>query len=386
MPRHPDRNPVVSTVSGSAFGRFAARLARLEGETYPLHIGDTYLGPTPGLRMQDLTDVEHPSLHRYANPVGTPQLIERLAAKVEARNGLPAEPRSLLVTPGATGALSTAASVTLQPGDEVLVLTPYWPLIRGIIQLTGARVVEVPSVGLPTDPEGLVAALEAQATDRTAAVYFSSPSNPTGEVFTPDALAAVASFARARDLWIWSDEVYEDYVYEGAHVSIATLAPERTLTAFSFSKAYGMTGHRVGYLHAPPDVMDDARRVGSHVWYSVTTASQALALHALDAGASWLAAARESYAETARRAATILGCPAPAGGTFLFLDTAHALDGRGLDGLLEDCLADNLLVAPGTSFGATYGTWVRLCFTAVAPDVALRGARKLAARIGVAAA
>jgi N-succinyldiaminopimelate aminotransferase len=215
------------------------------------------------------------------------------------------------------------------------------------------------------------------------AVYFSSPGNPTGEVFSEAALATIADFARANDLWILSDEVYEDYAYEGRHASIGALAPERTLTAFSFSKAFGMTGHRVGYLVGPASAMDDARRVVTHIWYSVTTASQELALRALGGGGDrWLADTRASYVETGRKAAAILGVAPPQGGTFLFVDAAAALDERGLDGLLEDCLDENLLVAPGPSFGHDYGTFVRLCFTAARPDVVLRGAEKLARRLG----
>lgn len=381
MPRHPERNPVIASVGGSAFSRFAARLARLEGEIYPLHIGDTYLPPAPGLRIQDLSDVEHPALHRYANPNGDARLLEGLARKVVEQNGFLPQASAVLVTTGATGALSTAAAVTLERGDEVLILSPYWPLIRGIAALTGATPVEVPALGLANDPAGLRAALEARATERTAAVYFSTPGNPTGEVFSAAALDMIAAFARERNLWIWSDEVYEDFAYQGRHESIATRAPERTLTAFSFSKAYGMTGHRVGYLVGPQDAIDAARRVTTHVWYSVTTAAQAVAAHALQSGGAWLDAARESYGETGRRSAELLGVAAPAGGTFLFIDAGPSLDERGLPGFLEDCLGDNLLVAPGTSFGADYGTWVRLCFTAVAPDIALRGAEKLAARL-----
>lgn len=381
MPRHPDHNPVIAAVGGSAFGRFAARLARLQGETYPLHIGDTWLPPAPGLRLQDLSDVEHPDLHRYANPGGDARLLAALSTKVEERNGMSPGSTALLVTAGATGALSAAATVTLRTGDEVLILAPYWPLIRGIATLTGATPVEVPALGLGSSPVELMAALEAHTTDRTAAIYFSTPSNPAGEVFSSAALDAIATFARVRSLWIWSDEVYEDFAYAGEHVSMARFAPERTLTAFSFSKAYGMTGHRVGYLAGPPDAIDAARRVTTHLWYSVTTAAQAVALRGLLTGGAWLDAARESYSDTASRVAALLGVAPPSGGTFLFVDAAPALDERGLTGFLEDCLEDNVLVAPGTSFGAAYGTWVRLCFTAVPPDVALRGAEKLARRL-----
>lgn len=383
MPRHPERNPIAQTLGGSVYSQVEKRLSAIQGEIYRLHIGDTWLAPPVGLRMQDLAQADHPGLHRYANPHGDAALLERLAAKVASRNGLTVSgPDGVVVTAGATGGLAVAAFATVGPGDEVLVLTPYWPLIRGIVRHAGAMPIEVPFLHLAHDPSGLRAALKAAITPRTAAVYFSTPGNPAGQVLGAEVLAAIAGVARDHDLWIWADEVYEDYVYQGRHVSAGTMAPERTISVYSFSKAYGMAGHRCGYLAGPAEAMDTARRVVTHVWYSTPTAAQALGLRALSQGQAWLDDARQSYEDTGRKAADLLGLPAPEGGTFLFFDIADSLDERGLGGFLEDCLNDALLVAPGTSFGREYGTHVRLCFTAAPPDVVLRGTEKLARRLG----
>jgi aspartate/methionine/tyrosine aminotransferase len=144
-----------------------------------------------------------------------------------------------------------------------------------------------------------------------------------------------------------------------------------------------MAGYRCGYLAGPRDAVAAARRIATYVWYSVPTPSQLLAVRALDHGDRWLDHARESYRDTGNRAADLLGLPRPEGGTFLFVDVASQLDDRGLLGFLEDCLDENLVLAPGSSFGADYGSWVRVCFSCVPPEVVIRGVEKLAKRIGV---
>jgi N-succinyldiaminopimelate aminotransferase len=160
-------------------------------------------------------------------------------------------------------------------------------------------------------------------------------------------------------------------------VSIGSLAPERTATVFSFSKAYGMAGYRCGYVVGPGELMSAVRRAATHLWYSVPTPSQQLAVRALDDGGDWLRRAGASYRETGAEAARRLGLPPPGGGQFLFWDVRPRLDRRGLRGFLEDCLDRNLILAPGTSFGSDYGSWVRLCFTCVPPEIVLRGVDRL---------
>jgi aspartate/methionine/tyrosine aminotransferase len=192
----------------------------------------------------------------------------------------------------------------------------------------------------------------------------------------------LAELARREGLWLISDEVYEDYVYRGEHVSIARFAPERTLTAFSFSKAYGMAGHRTGYLVGPAAAVTQALKVSTHTFYAAPTAGQLAGLRALRGGAAWVESARASYREVGERVAELLGVPPPEGGTFLFLDVSQRLDSRGIWGFLEDCLDDGVALAPGPSCGEAYTGWVRLCFTAAPPDAVLEAARKLAKRMG----
>lgn len=367
---------------GAVFSPVLARLADLRAAVCPLHVGDTWLQPFAGSRMEDLREAEHPDLHRYSETQGLPELISALVDKLRERNGIACQRESVLVAAGATGALGAAVGMCAAPGEEVLVLAPFWPLIRGIVQAFRATPVEVPFYDRVDSPESAVAAVRERITEKSVALYVSTPSNPTGRVLPASWLEALASFARSEDLWLISDEVYEDYVYRGEHVSIARFAPERTLTAFSFSKAFGMAGHRTGYLVGPPAAVSQALKISTHTFYAAPRAGQLAGLRALRDGAPWVENARAHYRDVGERVAEELGVAAPEGGTFLFLDVSPRLDARGVWGFLEDCLDDGVALAPGPSCGEAYSSWVRLCFTAAAPEAVLGAARKLAKRLG----
>jgi aspartate/methionine/tyrosine aminotransferase len=357
-------------------------LAAHPGPLFPLHVGDTWLEPAPGARTEDLREADFPGLHRYGPTAGMPRLVEALAARLRERSGLAPERGQVLVTAGATSGLACAVAALCDPGEEVLICAPFWPLIRGIVRAAGAVAAEVPFFDRVATPAEALAALDARTGPRTAALYFSNPSNPTGRVLGPAFVEALAAWARRRDLWILSDEVYDAFVYRGEHVATARFAPERTLTAGSFSKTYGMAGNRVGWLAGPAAALAEAHKLSVHSAYHAPTAAQAAALRALEGGAGWVKAARESYARVGREAAALLGVPEPEGSCFLFVDVAPRLDARGLDGFLADCFADGVVVAPGASAGEAYGSWVRLCYTALPPEAALEGVRRLAGRLG----
>lgn len=382
MPRHPAVAPGIARMADGVFSTVAHRIAALKGPVYPLHIGDTWMEPAEGCRLQDLADAPE-GLHRYGPPGGQPELVAALAA----RRGV--DPRRILVTAGATGGLSSAVGALVQPGDEVLLLAPYWPLIRGIVQTRGAVPVDVPFF---MDPPGAAAPLPASVeerlqpwlTDRTVALYLNSPNNPTGRVLPPEVQDELVRFARRHDLWILADEVYEDYAWARPHRPIGLLAPERTVSAYSFSKAYGMAGGRVGYLVGPelPGLVDQVRKVHMHGYYSAPVGPQVGAARVLERGEAWLAWANDEYRRVGRDAAAALGLPEPEGGTFLFVDVSARLDGRGVQGFLEDCIDQHLLVAPGGSCGRQYERCVRLCFTAAPPQVVGRGVAVLAGILG----
>jgi aspartate/methionine/tyrosine aminotransferase len=372
----------VGGIGSAVFSPLAHRVASLPGPVFPLHVGDTWLEPFPGGRMEDLRTGDHPGMHRYADTRGVPALVDALVEKLRTRNGIPAERESVLVTAGATGALACALAAVVDPGEEVLILAPFWPLIRGIVQVCRGRPVEVPFYDRVTGPEDAVAAVEARLGPRAVALYVSSPSNPTGRVLPEAWLAALADLARRRDLWLLSDEVYEDFVYRGQHASPARFAPERTLSVYSFSKAYGTSGNRVGYLAGPPALVAQALKVATHTVYHPPTAGQLAALRALRDGGPWLSQVREAYRGAGEGAARALGLPPPEGSCFLFLDVRPRLHGRKLLDFLEECLEDGVVLAPGSSCGEAYEGFARLCYTSAPPEAVADALGRLARRLG----
>lgn len=378
MPRFPDYSSTVGEIKDSIFSSLAHRQATHQGEIYPLHVGDTWLEPATGCRMEDLKVEEHPGMHRYARPQGLPDLLDALAARLTSRTGVPTERRNLLVATGATGALGAVAGAILEPGDEVLILAPHWPLISGIVRSFHGRPVTVPFVGEADSPDSAQEIVDRYLTDRTVALYLSTPNNPTGAVLPPAWIAALAEWCERHDLWVLADEVYEDYVYQGEHTYARTLAPDRTFSVHSFSKAFGMAGNRCGYVAAPAAAIARLRKVSVHTFYSTPTAAQLAACRALDGrGDAWVTEVKTQYRAAGEAAAERLAMPPPQGSQFLFLDVAEHLDERGLMGFLEDCVDRGLFLAPGPSFGP-YPTHVRLCYTSAPPDVVARGVAVIA--------
>ena len=144
---------------GAVYSPFADRIATHPGPIFPLHVGDTWMEPFEGGRMQDLSVDDYPGMHRYCDTRGIPELIDALVEKVRGRNGLAVEPESLLVTGGATGALATVVGALVDPGEEVLILAPFWPLIRGVVTTFRGVPVEVPFYGLVDNAEAAVEAI-----------------------------------------------------------------------------------------------------------------------------------------------------------------------------------------------------------------------------------
>ncbi|HEV8630280.1 MAG TPA: pyridoxal phosphate-dependent aminotransferase [Thermoanaerobaculia bacterium] len=384
MPRHPALSPTLSAISGSVYSKLAQQLATHQGTVYPLHVGDTWMEPPAGCRMEDFRVADHPGMHRYTAPQGHPALLAAVAVRVAERSGVPTTPDNVLIAAGATGALGAALGALAAPGDEVLLLSPYWPLISGIVRSFHGTPVPVPVLGCETDPAAAVDAVERRRSGRTVALYLNTPNNPTGRVIPRAVLQALVAWAAKHDLWVIADEVYEDYQFAGAHSYTRPLDPERTFAAHSFSKAYGMAGNRCGYVVGPAATMGELRKVATHTFYSTPTASQLAALAALgEIGDTWVAAAREQYRDTGAWAAARLGVATPQGSTFLFLDVAPWLTngGDGLDAFLGRCADRGLFLAPGPSFGP-FPTHVRLCYTAAPPERVREGVAVLAELLG----
>ena len=369
--------PATLAMPGAVYSPFADRIHGHEGPLFPLHVGDTWRDPFVGARSEDIEAAKTPRLHAYCDTRGVPALLEAVREKLRLRNGLVHEPDEILITAGATGGLAALVGAALAPDDEILVLAPFWPLIRGIAQSFRARPVEVPFFDRVTSQGEAVAAVSSRITKKSRVLYVSTPSNPTGRMIPGDWLEALAALARRHDLWIFSDEVYEDYAYAREHLSIGRFAPERTVSVYSVSKSYAMAGQRVGYLAGPEPIVANARKIATHVFYHAPVVGQYTALAALEKGADWLAANRAADREVGIQVAALLGLPAPEGGTFLFLDVRDRLDARGLMGLLEDCFAEGVLVAPGHSCGTDYADWIRISYTAAPADHVLEAAKRL---------
>ena len=220
---------------------------------------------------------------KYTEVGGVPELRAAVCAKLKRDNGLTYEPAEVLVSCGAKHTLFNMAVALLDPGDEVLVPSPYWVSYPEQARLVGAVPVPVPTseaTGFDLDP----ARLRAAVTPRTKVIILNSPNNPTGAVFSPASLAAVAELALERDLFVVSDECYESLTFDGRHASIATLGPEvkaRTLVVNTCSKSYAMTGWRIGFAAGPRELIAAMTDVQSQVTSNPSSVAQWAAVEAL---------------------------------------------------------------------------------------------------------
>ena len=397
MRRTPPLSSTAARIRPPVFSDLQARIDRLTArgmELVPLQIGDTWLAPPEGAR-RTLAEIDgsDASMYRYGPTAGVAALRESVGRLVR-RHGLDVDPvEEVLIGNGGTHALFCAARAVLDAGDEVLMASPYWPLAPGIFTSCGAVPVEVPlTQRLYADPTlDAGARFTAAITPRTKALYLISPNNPDGKVLSRRDLESIAAVAREHDLWVFSDEVYADTVFDGEHVSIATLPEmrDRTIVLHSMSKSHALAGCRVGFAVAPAAVVASARRVSTHSAFNVSIVMQRAALAAIE-DETFPRSARDTYRDARDRAfAAFSAAPVVVhraeGATYLFVDFAPAFVAMGperagprpLLALLERAVDRGVLLAPGDAFGAHYGTSARLCTTAVPIDRVLLGITRL---------
>jgi aspartate/methionine/tyrosine aminotransferase len=359
--RFPSLSNAGNSVPASIFAKLREHLARYQGDFIPLQIGDTHLHPPITLHAIEWAQHAPVDLYAYGAPAGWPLLVEAIVAKAREKNRLDVTADHVQVACGATHALSCAVQALCDRGDEVILLTPHWPLIKGMSIGHGVVPVEVPFDA--TEQE-----MARAITPRTSAIYVATPNNPDGAMLSVAQVDAIARLADAHDLWILSDEVYEDYGYDLAHSSIAThpLAAARTVTVFSFAKSYAQAGLRVGYALAPPAVAAAIKKLVNHSVYNVPVAMQRAALGAIQNGAPFLAEARARYRAARDRARARLQAPAalPPGGAYLWVDFSRWSAGDCLP-VLERLAEKGVLLAPGSAFGDACHAFARLCFTGV---------------------
>ena len=317
----------------------------------------------------------------YLQTTGVPRLRELVAAKMRAKNGIPIDdPEEVLVTNGGIHGLYLICRALLEPGDEVLIPDPEWPPAAGNILAArgvpvGCRLHEAAGWRYDLDE------LESKITPRTRVLYINSPSNPTGGVLTRADLERLAAIARERNLWVISDEAYEDVVFDGAHVSIASLPGmyDRTIPLYTFSKSYAMTGLRLGYIAIKDArIRERAKKVLFYTASNIASVVQFGGIGALegpqdciDEFRTELRARRDLfYQGIARLAGGVFSGMPPAGAFYAFvrIDPAWSDGESGGDGSLSWRMVEYLIkhgrigCVPGVDFGANGEGYVRFCF------------------------
>jgi aspartate aminotransferase len=332
-----------------------------------------------------------PANFRYSAAAGLPVLREAIAAKTARDCGLEVSPSQVIVTNGGKQAVYQAFQAVVNPGDEVLLPAPYWTTYPEAIALADGVPVEV-FAGADQDYKVTVEQLEAARTERTSVLVFVSPSNPTGAVYTEEETRAIGQWALEHGIWVISDEIYQNLVYEGTRaVSIVEAVPEladQTILVNGVAKTYAMTGWRVGWMVGAADAIKVAANLQSHLSSNVNNIAQRAALAALTGPQT---EAEQMRAAFDRRRRLIVGelakipgvtVPNPLGAFYVYPDVTGLLGrewrGTRVDTSLElaDLILDEVEVAvvPGEAFGPS--GYLRLSY-ALGDEQLLEGMRRL---------
>jgi aspartate aminotransferase len=360
--------------------REVMELAWADPEAIHLEVGEPDF-PTPEHVVEAAHRAALAGLTRYAPNAGIPELREALAEKVARRNGYGVRPEQVVVTQGGIQALYLALRALLEPGDEVLLPDPAWPNYRMIAHLLGARVLSYPLVAgggfLPRLED-----LERLMTPRTRAILVNSPSNPLGTVVPRELMGGLLAFARRHGLWFISDEVYDEVVFDDAFVSAGSVADpsERLVSIYSFSKVYAMTGWRVGYLVAPPDLAKVLIGMQEPIVSCVNTPAQMAALAAVTGPQGFVREMSEAYRARRDELLGVLdggGLPSsrPSGAFYVWADVSEA-GVPSMDFARSLIEREHVAVAPGSAFGELGEGYVRLSLASSRQDL-LEGTSRL---------
>ncbi len=297
---------------------------------------------------------------KYGPAAGEPKLREAIAKKLRDDNHLDYTPENVIVTNGGKQSLFNLMLALIDPGDEVIIPAPYWLSYPEMVKLaTGTPVIvqTTEDTDYKITPEQLRQAI----TPKTKLFVLNSPSNPTGTVYTPAQIKALAEVIIDHDLWVVSDEIYEKILYDGAeHLSIGAVSPDifkRTIISNGFAKSYSMTGWRVGYLAAPLELIKATNIIQSHSTSNVCTFAQYGAIAALEDSQDCVAQMLQAFTQRRQvildkiRAIPKLSCPTPMGAFYVFIDISQTKM-NSLD--FCDALLDKQQVTaiPGKAFGA----------------------------------
>ncbi len=329
--------------------------------------------PTPGHVCEAAAAAAREGHTKYTPNAGIPELREVLARKVRDRNGIDAEADRVIVTPGAVAGLFSTLEATVDPGDEVLMGDPSWPNYGLMVRLLGAtpRYFPLrPEAGMVPEAE----IIERHVGARTRVLVLNSPGNPTGATTPRDVLVELLELAREHDLWVLSDEVYDEMWFEEPPQSAAPLDVDgRVVTFFSFSKTYAMTGWRVGYLVAPPGLVEHVVKAQEPITSCVNAPAQHAAIAAVTGPQDCVAEMRSAYRSHRDLACRLLdegGVPyvRPSGAFYLMVDvSASGLDGGAFARRLV--LERGVAVVPGITFGPGSGSFVRVSLASARGDL-----------------
>ncbi len=297
---------------------------------------------------------------KYGPAAGEPQLRKAIAKKLKVDNNLDYQPENIIVTNGGKYSLFNLMLALIEAGDEVIIPAPYWLSYPEMVKLAEGTPVIVHTLA-ENDYKITPQQLKDAITPKTKLFVLNSPSNPTGTVYTPEEIHALAEVIVNHDFWVVSDEIYEKILYEGRqHLSIGTVSPEifaRTIISNGFAKSYSMTGWRVGYAAAPIEIIKAMTIIQGHSTSNVCTFAQYGAIAALEESQDCVRemvqafAQRREFMYEAIQAIPKLSCPKPYGAFYLFVDISKT----GMNSL-EFCniLLDSQQVAviPGIAFGA----------------------------------
>jgi aspartate aminotransferase len=347
--------------------------------------------PTPDYIVEAaIAAARQPRFHRYSPAGGLPELKQAIAEKTLRDSGYAVDPAQVLVTNGGKQAVYESFAGLLDPGDEVLVPTPFWTTYPEAIRLAGGVPVEVfagPEQGYLVTVDQLEAAL----TPRTKVLLFVSPSNPTGAVYGADAVREIGEWAAARGLWVVTDEIYEHLTYDGVpFTSIATAAPslgDKVVVLNGVAKTYAMTGWRVGWMVGPKDLVKAATNLQSHATSNVSNVPQMAALAAVSGPLTAVDEMKVAFDRRRRAMVSALNeiegveCPTPHGAFYAYADV-RALLGRSFDGVTPATSAElatlilekvEVAVVPGEAFGPS--GYLRLSYALGDEDLATGVAR-----------
>jgi aspartate/methionine/tyrosine aminotransferase len=312
---------------------------------------------TPDFVKKAMIDAINQNFTRYAPSSGIAPLLEAIRVKLVRKNHIETDAKKIIVTSGGAHALFCAFQASINPGDGVMLFSPYWTPIRDHVTYAGGTPERIPwdeARGV----EDLDAVLNAHITPKSRVIYVNTPANPTGDVLSRKQLESIARFAIDNNLIVISDEAYEDLVYDGEHVSLASLPGmfARTISMFTLSKSFAMTGWRVGYLVADEPFMEFFRKLVLVSINGVSTPSQYAATAAMTAPPDYFPPIREEYRK--RRDMLVNGlneagfrCLTPPGAFYLFPDVSERLGNDSWKAM--QTLLDKTSVAsvPGVVFG-----------------------------------